>query len=310
MEEKRFLVVTGPTASGKSAVALALAETVDIEIISCDSMLVYKRMNIGTDKPSPEDLSRVRHHMIDIREPWEHYDVATYRREAEEAVESVLRKGRLPVVVGGTPMYLKALLYGLFDGPPANPQLRRELKEEASRRGTPALWEELKRVDPAAAARIHPNDLRRIVRAIEVFRTTGRTISSLQQEWKKASPRGDALVVVLQMDRKVLYERIDARVDRMMERGLLEEVKSLRGLLGPTARAALGYREILEHLEGRYSLEEAVQRIKTNTHKFVRRQTTWFRSMEGLQPVSVRPGEWHDAAERIIEKMEHAHVER
>jgi tRNA dimethylallyltransferase len=298
------LILTGPTGSGKSRLALALAERLGAEIVAMDSMTLYRHMDIGTAKPAPEERRRVPHHLLDVLDPWESASVAWWLAQAAACCRDIQRRGKRPLFVGGTPLYLKALLRGLFDGPPADAAVRRRLTEEADRHGRQALHDRLARIDPAAAARLHPNDLRRVVRALEVWELTGRPLSAWQTQWRVADP--DAIrnppqgahaprsatirnCLCLDLPRPVLYERIDARVGRMFAAGLVEEVRALRRLQQPPgreARQALGYKEVFDHLDGRAGLEETVRRIQTRTRRFAKRQLTWFRHLPECRFVS------------------------
>ncbi len=286
-----MLVILGPTAAGKTAVAVEAAGRMNGEILSCDSMQIYRGMDIGTAKPSPEELARAPHHLIDTADPEEKYDVARFLRDAEDALERIRSNGKKAMVVGGTPMYLKAFLFGIFDGPPADPAIRERLRAEADKVGTEKLWERMKGIDPEAGQRIHPNDLRRIVRALEVYEKAGVPITALQKEWEEENPRRQAALVGLSRPRDVLYRRIDDRVDAMFAAGLVEEVERLKGRLGPTASRALGYREVLEHLDGKKTLEDTVTAVKNNTHNFVRKQMTWYRSLEDVNWIDIADGE-------------------
>lgn len=279
----RVLAVVGPTACGKTSLALALAERLECEIISADSMQVYRGLDIGTAKPSTAELARVPHHLIDVAEPDEDFSVARYQALGREAIARVAARGRLPVVVGGTALYVRALLRDYdFAAPGADPELRRVLAREAVDHGVARLRAELERVDARAAARIHPNDLRRTIRALEVWRLTGQPLSAT---WRSGRLLYHALLVGIDLDREVLYRRIDARVDHMVRRGLVDEVRALvaRGF-GPwlISGQALGYKEIVEHLAGRATLEDAVALIKQATRNYAKRQLTWFRREPGL----------------------------
>ena len=278
-----MLAIVGPTACGKSSLALAVAEQLACEIISADSMQVYRGLDIGTAKPDATELALVPHHLVDVAEPDEDFSVARYQALGREAIACVEARGRLPVVVGGTALYVRALLRDYdFAMPGADPELRRELAREAAQHGQAQLRAELERVDARAAARIHPNDLRRTIRALEVWRLTGQPLSAT---WRSGRLLYDALLVGIDLDREVLYRRIDARVDQMVRRGLVEEVRSLvaRGFGSwLVSGQALGYKEIAEHLEGRATLEDAVARIKQATRNYAKRQLTWFRREPGL----------------------------
>ncbi len=294
-------ILTGPTGAGKSRLALTLAERLGAEIVSMDSMTLYRGMDVGTAKPSPDDRRRVPHHLLDVLDPWESASVAWWLRRTAECCTEIESRGRRILFVGGTPLYLKALLYGLFDGPPADAALRRRLTEEAERLGSDALHARLAEVDPVSAARLHPNDFRRIIRALEVWHLTGRPISAWQTQWRAAgvsrlveqdqpahAGRSPRPVLYLDPPRAELYARIDARVRRMIADGLVEEVRALRRLPRPLSREAaqaLGYKELFDHLDGRAPLEEAVARIQTRSRQFARRQLTWFRSITECVPI-------------------------
>jgi tRNA dimethylallyltransferase len=296
-------ILTGPTATGKSAVALWIAERIDAEIISMDSMALYRGMDIGTAKPSLADRQRIPHHLIDVLEPWESASVAWWLREAARCCQDILARGRRVLIQGGTALYLKALLRGLFEGPPGDPELRRRLHACAPK----DLHDELTRRDPVTAARLHPHDVKRIVRALEVLELTGKPISVWQQEF--ARPRSRPTPPIwLHLPRAVLYQRIDQRVDRMLAAGLLDEVRALAALPRPLsreARQALGYKELLDYLGGKISLSGAVDRIKTRSRQFAKRQLTWFRHLEECQPLDIRPDEPpQEIAQRLLERWE------
>lgn len=297
-----FLI--GPSASGKSAVGALLAERIGAEILSLDSMKIYRRLDLGTAKPSPESMSRVAHHLIDIVDPSEPFNVARYVEMAERLIDEITDRGRRPLFVGGTALYLKALTEGLFEGPGQDPEIRATLRRRAEEQGSQALHDELGEVDPAAAARIHPNDLRRIVRALEVFQLTGTPISQQQTQFGSENDRHDSLIIGIRRNRIDLYDRIDRRVDRMFEAGLVEEVSALlrAGVsLSREASQALGYRELLACLQQDGDPEEARELIKRNTRRFAKRQLTWFRSFGNIQWVDVSP---EDAAEHIAARIQ------
>jgi len=283
------LVLAGPTASGKSALALDIAEALNAEIISMDSMSLYRGMDVGTAKPTPVERRRVRHHLIDVLDPWESASVAWWVRQAEVAAGDIALRGKRPLIVGGTPLYLKALIAGLFEGPPADPVIRARLEEEANTDRSAALHARLAAVDPIAAAKLHPNDVRRLVRALEVFETTGKPISEWQQQWTNVESADDATVLWLDLPRAELYERIDLRVGQMFDGGWEDEVRHLRELakpVGKEASQALGYKEWFEVLDGKLTREEALVRIRTRTRQFAKRQVTWFRHLPGCRPAT------------------------
>ncbi|GIW82605.1 MAG: tRNA dimethylallyltransferase [Gemmatales bacterium] len=280
-------VLTGPTGSGKTELSLALAEHLHAEIISMDSMALYRGMDIGTAKPTLEQRQRVPHHLIDVLDPWESSSVAWWLEQAAKCCRDIQERGRQVLLVGGTPLYVKALLHGLFPGPPADETLRRRLEEEAHRFGAAFLHDKLKAVDLAAAKRIHPNDLRRIVRALEVWELTGRPISSWQQQWRQAA-RPNPRCVWLDVPRKQLYANIDARVVRMFDAGLVAEVERLYRSPRPISKEAsqaLGYKEVVDYLEGRASIDETIARVQTSSRNFAKRQLTWFRHLSECQPI-------------------------
>lgn len=288
-DTRPFPVICGPTASGKSALAVAMAELlrargVGAEIVTADAFQVYRGMDIGTAKPSEAERRGVPHHLVDIAEPTERFTVDQWLDAAEGSVSAIRSRGGVPVVVGGTHLYVKAFMEGLFEGPGADAALRTELAamDPAARRA------ELQRVDPAAAGRIHPNDERRAVRALEVFRLTGKPISEHQRQWDSSQQRPGARLVCLHWPTEELNRRINARVKAMMEAGLLEEVRGLwqAARLGPQAREALGYKQLLMHLERprEVRLEDAVEQIKIETRRFGKNQRTW------LKRLAVMPG--------------------
>ncbi len=274
------VLLTGTTASGKTGVSLTLAELLGAEIVSLDSMLVYRGMDIGTAKPTREEQARISHHLIDILDPTEGMNLKRYVEFADAAVADIRSRGRRVLLVGGTALYLHGFLYGVFDGPSADPEFRSRLREEAQGLGPTGLHTRLAGIDPVAARRIHPNDYKRIERALEVFALTGRPISEQQAQWQGVFRYSNRLFV-LTHPRATMDARIDGRVDRMMADGLLHEVETLRarGGLGQQAKDALGYRELNRHLDGELTLMAATTEIKTKTRRFARKQLTWFRSM-------------------------------
>jgi tRNA dimethylallyltransferase len=283
------LVLTGPTASGKSALALELAEKLNAEIVAADSMTLYRGMDIGTAKPPAADRARVPHHLIDVLDPWESASVAWWLERAAECVADIERRGKTALIVGGTPFYLKAILCGLFESPPSDEGLRRRLEQEAEANGREALHARLAGVDPESARRLHPNDVRRVVRALEVWELTGKALSAWQQQgwWGGNEPRfpvGSCLAI--DVPRPELYIRIDKRVESMFAAGWIEEVRRLRELQYPLSREAsqaLGYREISEHLDGKRTVAETIAEVQLRTRQFAKRQLTWFRSLAGCE---------------------------
>lgn len=281
----RAILLTGPTASGKSELAFHLAEKIKGELISMDSMAIYRGMDIGTAKPTPEMRRQLPHRLVDCREPWESASVAWWLTEAYLNTHDILHRGKIPIIVGGTPLYLKAVLHGLFDGPVINPELRTELENQPAK----VLYERLQPVDPTAASRIHPHDHKRLVRALEVYMSTGKTLSELQQQFKAELRPRNMPVFCMTLPRQELYRRIDSRVEAMMQAGWLEEVRQLMNLSRPLSREAAqaaGYRELAEHLLGKCTLEDAVMATKTRSRQLAKRQLTWFRSIPGLHELN------------------------
>lgn len=277
-------VVTGPTASGKSALALELAAELDLEIVSMDSMAVYRGMDIGTAKPTAAERARVPHHLIDLVAPTETFDTARWCDAAARALEDIASRGRAPLFVGGTPLYLMAFFKGMMAGPSADLALRAEL--EAREDAAPgSLYEELSTKDPVAAARIHRKDRRRIVRALEVHRLTGRPISERQDHFERQDWLRPCRIVAVQRERDDLHRRVRERTEQMLDRGLLAETEAVErsGGFSLTSGAAIGYAECREFLRGRYKdREELRNRIRRNTHQLIRRQTTWLRRLREI----------------------------
>ena len=276
------LVVCGPTATGKTRLGIALARQLGGEIVSADSMQVYRRMDIGTAKATPEERALVPHHMLDVCEPWEDYSVSRYVQEASAVCDSLLAEGKLPILVGGTGLYIDSLLSGrdFAHREEGDEGLRAALSADYDRLGGDAMWEELRRIDPERAARLHPADRRRILRAIEIYRLTGKTISQHDRETRERPPRYRALRVALRYaDRANLYARIDSRVEQMVRQGLFAEVEGLlrEGLSADcTAMQAIGYKESVQALRGAISREEAVAQIQQASRRYAKRQLTWF----------------------------------
>ncbi|MBO5937875.1 MAG: tRNA (adenosine(37)-N6)-dimethylallyltransferase MiaA [Clostridia bacterium] len=306
MNEK-IIAIVGPTASGKSALALALAEKLGGEIVSCDSMQLYRRMNIGTAKPTADELARVRHHLIDVCEPDEDFSCADYVTLASRAIEDITSRGKLPIVCGGTGLYLDALLRKNDLAPDTvDENLRAELWERYEREGAETLWRELLSIDPASAEATHPNNVKRVLRALEIYYTSGVTKTELDLRSREGGMRYDARVLYLSYtDREQLYGRINRRVDQMIAEGLVEETEALRteGVFekNRTAAQAIGYKEILPYCEGRISLAEAAEDLKMATRRYAKRQITWFSAKSYAEPLTVTPS---DRFENILENAE------
>ncbi len=282
--------LTGATASGKSQISLFLAERLNAEIISLDSMAIYRGMDIGTAKPSIDEQARLPHHLIDVVDPTTQFSVSQYRNAALDKVKQIQDTGKQVLFVGGTALYLKALLRGLFDGPPADWDFRKQIESEIAGGGAGLLHQRLEMVDPVAASNLHPNDHRRIIRALEVYKTTGKPISHLQMEFDEGRDFQDCRVFTIRHDRAVLHERIENRVESMFEAGLIEEVKGLLetwGTLGHTASQAVGYREVIDFINGVKSEPEMVEQVKIRTRRFARHQETWFRGMSECEIIDL-----------------------
>ncbi len=306
-------VIVGPTAGGKSSLAVGVAQSlldahgICGEVISADAIQIYRGLDIGSGKVTSEETGGVPHHLLDLREPTERFSVEEWLTLAERAINEIRSRGAVPIVVGGTHLYVKALLEGLFEGPGSDPAVRDELNAIDPRE----RFEELRRVDPAAAERIHPNDAKRVVRALEVYRLTGTPISSLQRQWDANPARPDALLVGLEWPPAEINRRINARVREMVDRGFVAEVAELlaRGQLGPTAREGLGYKQIAEALEAGGSkdqVDEAIERTKIETRRFAKNQRTWLRRLRTtpgalwIDAATVPPDRW---AGRVLERM-------
>lgn len=295
--------LSGATASGKTSLGIELARKIDAEIISLDSMAVYRELDIGTAKPSAGERAEIRHHLLDIVDPDHEFTIAEYLREAERAIGDIRARGKQVLFVGGTPLYLKAMLRGLFEGPSADPEFRTSLESEAAKNGPDFLYEKLRELDPESAARLHPNDHRRLIRALEVFEKTGEPIGRFQKQFEHGTPAENCRVFLLDWPRELLYRRINHRVDITMQNGFLEEairLKSRIPLPGKTAMQALGYRELFEHLDGKTTLEEAAEAIKQSTRQFAKRQGTWFRSLCECTRISMQE-DYH--TETILQEM-------
>jgi len=335
-----MILILGVTASGKGRLAFDLAETIGglrlfrpssrqvssaerPEIISIDSMKVYKRMDIGTAKPPKEARQSIKYHLIDVVEPSESFSVAAFLELANEVIEQIKSKNKPVIAVGGTALYIKALLYGLFKGPGTDEQIRAELKAQAKAEGLKNLYDQLTDIDPAAAQRINSNDAKRIIRALEVYKITGQPISTFQKQWEDdrgqktpLRPRGYAgqaedggrrtenewTIIGLRREKTEENKRMNARVKRMIEKGLIDEVKSLLAEekpLSPQARCAIGYAEVIDYLNGKFSLEDAIELIKKNTRRFAKSQRTWFKTFKNIHWLDIEPEEPH---EKILSK--------
>ncbi len=280
MKEK-VIVIVGPTAVGKTALSIEMAKKFNGEVISGDSMQIYRDLDIATAKVTPEEMGEIPHHLINIKNLDESYSVADFQKEAAVKIKEIAARGRVPIIVGGTGLYIESLLYPVSHSKTeANEELREELEEFADAKGNEALWERLNKVDPAAAEKIHPNNVRRVIRALEVYKETGELFSSFQKERKKKESHYEPFVIGLNTDRKLLYERINYRVDLMIEAGLLTEAKMLWDEVGPElsvqSTTGIGYRELFGYFNDEMTLDEAIDAIKQNSRRYAKRQLTWF----------------------------------
>lgn len=307
---KPLVVLVGPTAIGKSRIAIEVARALGTEIVTADSTQVYRGMNIGTDTPSEADRRAVPHRVIDVVDPDEPFNAGEFRRHALPAIERLHTQGRLPLVVGGTGLYVRALLHGLWAAPPVDRDLRYSLEAEARVLGDEAMYQALSRADPDTASRLHPRDTVKVRRALEVYRQTGVRLSQAHQRHRRqARPSFRALVLGLTMERAMLYQRIDQRVDDELEKGLVDETHTLlaRGYSrNLVSMKSLGYRQMAGYLEGDYAFDEAVQRLRRDTRRYAKRQMTWFRKEPGLRWVEIQADEQAPSvARRLMPLIEH-----
>ena len=297
---QKVIVICGPTASGKTALSIELANKINGEIVSADSMQIYKEMNVGTAKPSKEEMQGIKHYLIDCVEPTRRYSVSDFKNDAIKAIEKILEDRKNPIVVGGTGLYVNSLIYGI-DYPEINTdfEYRKKLEERAEREGLEKLYEESYKIDEEAMKSISHNDKKRILRVLEIFKETGKTKTQVEIESKKNGIKYDYRVFAIDMPRDVLYERINKRVDLMLENGLIEEVKNIYEKYGKeliTSIQAIGYKEVIEYLEGRYSKEEMIEKIKMETRRYAKRQITWFKKIDNII--------WLDSAKGIKENVD------
>ena len=280
MSKPKVIVICGPTASGKTSLSIELAKKINGEIISSDSMQIYKDMDIGTAKPSKKEMQGIKHYLLDFVEPSQRYSVADFKKDAEKAIEEILSKGKVPIVVGGTGLYVDSLIYGIeYQDIQFDAQYRTELEKRTEQEGLEKLYEEAKKIDPQAIEKISSNDKKRILRILEIYRATGKNKTEQEAESRKNGVKYDYKVFTINRDREKLYERINKRVDIMIEQGLIQEVETLLKKYDefPTAMQGLGYKEVVEYLQGKTSKEEMIDKIKMETRRYAKRQITWFK---------------------------------
>lgn len=278
-QKQKVIVICGPTASGKTALGVELAKKINGEVVSCDSMQIYKDMTIGTAKPVEEEMQGIKHYLIDFVSPDERYSVANFKKDAKIAIKEILEKGKTPIVVGGTGLYIDSLIYEIeYNDIKLDEEYRKKLETIAQKEGLEKLYDKAKKIDPDAIEKISPNDQKRIIRILEIYHTTGKTKTEQEAESRK-EVEYDYRVFAINWEREKLYERINKRVDIMMNQGLVEEVENIRKKYNkfPTAMQGLGYKEVVDYLDGKYSKEEMIEKIKMETRRYAKRQMTWFR---------------------------------
>lgn len=284
MDKQKVIVIGGPTASGKTALSIELAKKINGEIVSCDSMQIYKDMDIGTAKPTIEEMQGIKHYMISILSPDQRFSVADYKLKAKEAIKEILSRGKVPIVIGGTGLYIDALIYEIeFLQIETDLEYRNKLEKEVEEKGLEFLYEKAKKIDPEAIEKISQNDKKRILRVLELYHQTGKTKTELEKDSRK-EPEYDYKLFAIDMDREVLYDRINRRVDIMLKNGLVNEVEDIykKYKQFPTSMQGLGYKEVVEYLDNKCSYDEMVEKIKTESRRYAKRQLTWFRKYEKL----------------------------
>ena len=293
-QKEKVIVICGPTASGKTALSIELAKRINGEIVSCDSMQIYKDMDIGTAKPTKEEMQGIKHYLIDFVSPDERYSVADYKLDAKKAIKEIINKGKVPIIVGGTGLYVDSLIYEIeYPNIEFDEEYRLKLEKEADENGLADLYEKAKKIDSQAIEKISENDRKRILRILEIYHATGKNKTEQEIESRKKEVEYDYKVYALKWDREKLYERINKRVDIMLEQGLIDEVKSIykKYKKFPTAMQGLGYKEVVEYLENKTTKEEMIEKIKQETRRYAKRQMTWFR--KNKQTI------WLDAEEEL-----------
>lgn len=289
--KKDIVIIAGPTASGKTEISIELAKRINGEIVSADSMQIYKYMDIGSAKPTLEEMQGIPHYMIDIVDPKEEFSVALYRKMAGECIDNIIKRGKVPIVVGGTGLYINSITYPLdFTNTAHDKEYRLYLQSLAEKYGGEHIHNMLKEIDIETANRLHPNDIKRIIRALEVFKNTGKTMSEYQRESKNKGIEYNIAYIGLYMDRQKLYDRINKRVDKMFEKGLIEEVKKLKEMgynKNMTSMQGIGYKEVFDYLEGLYTLDETMDIIKQSTRRYAKRQLTWFRREDRIYWIDI-----------------------
>lgn len=305
--KKPLLTILGPTAVGKTDISIAIAKKVNGEIISADSMQIYKHMNIGTAKPKIEEMQGIKHYLIDEIELDEEFNVAIFQKKAYQYIDIILNKNKLPIVVGGTGLYINSLVYPLdFTDGVSNWEYRNKLDEIANNRGNEYLHNLLNNIDPESASSIHPNNRKRVIRALEVYEETGKTMSYFKERSQTKESPYNLLMIGLTMERQLLYERINRRIDIMIEDGLIDEVKNILDMgynKNLISMLGLGYKEIVKYLEGKYTLEEAIYILKRDTRRFAKRQLTWFKRDDRIHWYNIDEGSKDSIIKNILEDI-------
>lgn len=308
--KSQLICLLGPTAVGKTDIAIQLAQTLNAEIVSVDSRQLYRQMDIGTAKPTPEEQQAAPHHLIDCVDITQPFSVADYQALADEAIVEIQDRGKHVLLVGGAGLYFRAIVDGLFEGPAADPSFRKRLEQEALQHGVDTLHNRLRACDPESAERIHPNNLTRVIRALEVYELTGTPMSEHQQQWHQGNQRYPFIAFGLTMPREILYRRIEQRVDKMLANGLIAEVESLLAegySRGTFALQSFGYKELIAYLDGKCTYIEAIEQLKQNTRRFAKRQLTWFRKDKRIRWIDRESTP--DVVGYIMEEIESAHLD-
>lgn len=304
--KKTIAVIVGPTAVGKTKLSIEAAKRFNGEVISGDSMQIYRGMDIGTAKVTESEMQGIPHHLIDVKEPCDPYTAADFKREVTRSIDAILEKGKLPIIAGGSGLYIQAVLHDYeFAEQKRDEQLTERLKAELDEHGSGYLYERLKTFDPEQAEKIHPNNARRLIRALEVYESTGKKMSELQKQEQALSAKYNAIMIGLEMERALLYERINERVDKMIENGLIDEVQTLvsKGYEGCQSMRAIGYKEIIPYLKGEQPLEEAVAQLKQNSRRYAKRQYTWFRNKMDVHWYAIHPETIYKNFSQILDDL-------
>lgn len=302
MNKPKVIVICGPTASGKTALSIELAKKINGEIISSDSMQIYKYMDIGTAKPTKEEMQGIPHHLLDFVEPNQRYSVAEFKKDAEKSIEEILAKGKIPIIVGGTGLYVDSLIYGIeYQDMELDEKYRQELEERAQKEGLEKLYAEAQKIDSQAMEKISQNDKKRILRVLEIYKATGKNKTEQEIESRKKGVKYDYKVFAINLEREKLYERINKRVDTMIEQGLIQEVEQLLKKYDkfPTAMQGLGYKEVVQYLQGELTKEEMIEKLKMETRRYAKRQITWFK--KNKQTIWINPQD----LQKILDEINH-----